>query len=231
MIKLNQYTNRIKGSDSKTDLIHFLHDKEKQLAKSMDIVKVLGKYDRTVPVILTKNFVQYIHLLNSTRQEANIPTENKYVFPYGTDRSIYAGRATKQVVEFLKTKCEFSRPELITAKQFRRILGSYLQYLNLQDRDLENVCSHMVRDLKTHLSHYRLHSDAAELGKVGKILLLMEWGPIEKYSGKELADIDFSVDGKFWLSLSSAAIDCIILSSQINQLQLASLLIVIPSYS
>lgn len=196
LITIQQYDKRIRGCNTKVDLVHMLNSKEKEIAKSMDVVKVLGKYDRVVPILLTQRLVQCIDLLNRTRQEARIPKENKYVFPQGNDRPIHAGKVMRQIMDLLKTKCNFARPELITAKQFRRVLASYVQSLNLQDRDIENLCGHLGHDVRTHLHYYRLHSDAAELAKVGKILLLVESGQVEKHTGKLLADIEVSSTGK-----------------------------------
>lgn len=50
---------------------------------------------------------------------------------------------------------------------------------------------HLGHDLKTHLNHYRIHSDAAELAKVAKILLLIDSGKLEEHRGKKLEEIDF----------------------------------------
>ena len=46
----------------------------------MDLVEVLGKKNRKVPVLLTRDMTAAIETLISTREAVGIPTLNPYVF-------------------------------------------------------------------------------------------------------------------------------------------------------
>lgn len=53
----------------------------------MQLVEVLGKQKRRVPVLLAPDMVQAIELLISTRIAAGVPSENKYLFPQVNDHT------------------------------------------------------------------------------------------------------------------------------------------------
>lgn len=46
----------------------------------MDIVEVLGKKNRKVPILLTKNMLHAVNALIQTRDSVGIPLENPYIF-------------------------------------------------------------------------------------------------------------------------------------------------------
>lgn len=46
----------------------------------MDLVEVMGKQNRKVPVLLTPNVKTAIDLLNDTREKSGVCADNKYVF-------------------------------------------------------------------------------------------------------------------------------------------------------
>lgn len=195
LITLKQFEKRKFGSEQETDFISYLTTSEKIIAKHMTIVKVVGKHARIVPVLLINQFVDHIKLLCESRDSCNVSAENPYVFAFGHESPMHAGRATKKMVEKCHEKYRLQRPDLITAKQFRRILGSSVQFLNLKDHEIENICHHLGHDMQTHLNHYRLHSDAAELAKVAKIRLLLDSGKLQEYAGKSLEDVEIRLEG------------------------------------
>lgn len=196
LMELKRFEKRTRGANAGTDLIHMLTASEKIIAKSMDIVKVIGKHGRIVPILLTPHFVENIQLLNETRAVCGVHAENPFIFPQGKENSLHGGRITIHTVKTLAEKYNLEKPKLITAKQFRRVLASSIQYLNLMNADIENVCNHLGHDMRTHLNFYRLNTEAAELAKVSKILLLLDSGNLEQFSGKSLEEIEFPMNGR-----------------------------------
>lgn len=196
LITLAQFEKRIHGSSTNVDMIEMLTISEKVIAKSMCIVKVIGKFARIVPVLLTSTAVEKINLLHKLRESCKIESSNPYIFPQGAGNPLHAGRITTRIANRLKDKYGLEKSSLITAKQFRRVLSSSMQFLNLKDHDIENMCSHLGHDYRTHLNYNRLHSNAAELTKVSKISLLWDARKLEEHSRKSLEEIDFAMNGK-----------------------------------
>lgn len=50
----------------------------------------------------------------------------------------------------------------------------YLQLLDMNPHELNWLANHLGHDVRTHKSHYRLHSDSIEITKVGRILLAID---------------------------------------------------------
>lgn len=63
--------------------------------------------------------------------------------------------------------------------------------MDLKEHELEWVARHLGHDIKVHREFYRLHSNTAEVVKVGKLLLATEEG-LSKYAGKGLSDVTLS---------------------------------------
>lgn len=125
LMELQRYEKITKGSsDTNLDFIHLLTESEKIIAASMEVVKVVGKHGRIVPILLTQNFVKYINLLIEKRDICGISQENPYIFPLKKNKPLHGSVVTRKVVNMLTEKYNLIKPQLITAKQFRRILSS-----------------------------------------------------------------------------------------------------------
>lgn len=98
---IHHFEKRITGSRAETDLVYLFTESEKLLATSMEVVKVVGKHGRIVPVLLKKNFVVLISLLNRKREECKIPSQNPFVFAKGENSSMHGSVTTKRVVNIL----------------------------------------------------------------------------------------------------------------------------------
>lgn len=65
------------------------------------------------------------------------------------------------------------------------------QVLDLQDNELEDLCTHMGHSIGVHREYYRLPTDVREVAKVGKLLCLLEsGGGPSSLSGKRLKEIE-----------------------------------------
>lgn len=197
LITKKLFMMRIRGEDKEIDNIAALSKSEKLLSKSMSVIKVVGKHARIVPVLLTKGFTEKIQILLDTRDECGVAKSNPYIFAKGTTAAMHGSKITTDLVKKLKETCRLEKPGLITAKQFRRILATSCQCLALTEGDMESLCGHLGHDMRTHLQYYRLHTDAAELSKVAKLLLLMDSKELYKHAGKTLKEIDVVVPGRF----------------------------------
>ena len=74
-------------------------------------------------------------------------------------------------------------------------MATVSQIVHLNDSKLEWLASHMDLDIRVHREFYRLQESTLELAKVSKIVLAIDSGNAESFSGKILNEI--SLDGKY----------------------------------
>lgn len=197
LITIEQYNSRIQGSASgNIDMVHMLTETERLISRSMSLVWVTGKNGRKVPILLTNAFCEVIDFLNEHRSNCGLPERNKHVFPVGDENSMHASSLTKKFVTEIANKCEMLKPELITAKQFRRVLATNCQFLNFNDNEIEILCRHLGHDFKTHNEKYRMTNGAAELAKVAKFLMAVDLGQVASQSGRTFNELEIKNQGK-----------------------------------
>ena len=182
---LETYVNRRRGATNK-DIAATLSPLERKLAEKMDLVEVLGKRKRRVPIILAPFMRTAMDLIVRLRPRMSL-RGNPYIFAKAKAKSYVPGwSAIKSACGI----CELKKPELITSTKIRKYLATVTQVLQLDEQQLEWVANHLGHSLDVHRHFYRLPSDVLQLTKVSQLLLAAEQGCINSYKDKSLNDLD-----------------------------------------
>ena len=157
----------------------------------LDMVEIMDKRERKVPVILTSEMTRSIDLLIKTRKAVAIQERN----PYVNRQSLQYMRAWDCLRKF-STQCEpsLSNPANVTSTKLRKYIASISQVLSMEEKEVDWLARHLGHDIRVHRDFYRLHESTIEIAKVSKLLLTVDQGDTGKFAGKTLEQIE--LDGK-----------------------------------
>lgn len=190
-MKVENYTSRPNWSQCGTaEYKESMSDLERQLVSSLTLVQIVGKRGRIVTVLLTTDVKNAIDLLLQTRVNMNIPSNNNFLFAAG-------GNAVSHLRghDALRMCCHeanLERPDLISSTKLRKYVATVSQIFNLTENETDWLARHLGHDIRVHRDFYRLHDSSIELTKVSRILLAVERGEANKFSGKSLNEIDIA---------------------------------------
>ena len=94
---------------------------------SLDLLQVIGKRGRIVPIILTKDVKEAIDLIVKKRQEVGVSADNKYVFARPNQHSQSYVRGWDSLKEILGQVGDLERPDLITSTKLRKYIATVAQ--------------------------------------------------------------------------------------------------------
>lgn len=184
---VEKFNHRPTDRSHNQELLQSLQPLERHLMENMDIVEVLGKKNRKVPILLTKNMLHAVNALIQTRDSVGIPLENPYIFAVGENSSLRGCHTIRKTVNGCPLKLE--APDLITSTKLRKYMATVSQVFNLSKKDLEQLARHMGHELSVHKEFYRLQEDVVELAKISKLLLTVERGEAHQFAGMSVEDI------------------------------------------
>ena len=100
-----------------SDAVTALAPVEKNLCQLFERVKIVGKNNNTVPILLPKQVQQSLHLLKKHRREAGIRETNRYFFAYShSDNHLRGCDALRAAAE----QCGATNPESLRIRSFRK---------------------------------------------------------------------------------------------------------------
>ncbi|KAL3276329.1 hypothetical protein HHI36_024421 [Cryptolaemus montrouzieri] len=159
--------------DEKTDkdLYEALSNENKDLAKKYVRVRIMGKLQRTVTVILHKELVQCLELLLKYRQKMEVPENNPYVFgiPSGMKKEITYLRACALMRKYSE-ECGAVHPERLRATQLRKHIATICINLNLQEEEVSDLANFMGHHENIHKQIYRQPVMNREILNVSRLL-------------------------------------------------------------
>lgn len=160
---MNQNTNQ--------QLFESLSNQAKEVASRYSRMKVRGKKNRTVPVLLNQSMEKSLNLLISHREDAGIVPQNKYLFalpPSSIEevKVIDAGTTLKKFVELSGAK----NPSSITGTNLRKQLATMCVTLNLSDTDVADVADFMGHAELVHRNSYRQNTIDRQVVKMSQLL-------------------------------------------------------------
>lgn len=189
---VESYVNRPDWSQvNNPEIMSTLSDFERQLSKRLDMVEIMGKRGRKVPVILTAEMTRSIDLLIKTRKAVGIQERNPYVFARPNRQSLQYMRAWDCLRKF-STQCEppLSNPANVTSTKLRKYIATISQVLSMEEKEVDWLARHLGHDIRVHRDFYRLHESTIEIAKVSKLLLTVDQGDTGKFAGKTLEEIE-----------------------------------------
>ena len=187
---LTSYLDRAREVTNQ-DILKVLSPLEQKLAEKLDLIEILGKRKRRVPIILTPYVKAALDVLVSKRTSMGLGP-NQYLFAKAGSKTYVPGwKAVKLACE----GCALKQPGLITSTKLRKYLATVTQVMQLDNQQLEWVANHLGHSIDVHRSFYRLPNELLQVAKVSQLLLASEQGRIHQYADRTLQDIN--VEGNY----------------------------------
>ncbi|XP_038063145.1 uncharacterized protein LOC119733850, partial [Patiria miniata] len=190
---LRSYKMAENNADIQPDVFQSLGEVEKVLVRKFTRIEVRGKRGRKVPVLLTKEMVENVDMLNATREAAGVSPNNKYVFGRAFCNSPFQAKASDCLRKY-SSLCGAKHPKTLRSTKLSKHIATMSQLLSLKENVLDMLASYMGHDVRIRREFYRLPESTLQLAKVSKVLLMMEKGETSKYKGKSLDEIDVSLE-------------------------------------
>ncbi|KAI7789439.1 hypothetical protein IRJ41_018073 [Triplophysa rosa] len=172
------------------DVVTSLSKLELHLCNELTRIEIRGKKGRKVPVLLTKDMVDSIDMLNECRSKVGIDKGNPYVF--AKVGALMHIRGSDCLRKFSQS-CGAKDPKSLTSTKLRKQIATLSQIMNLKNNELDQLANFLGHDIRVHREYYRLSENTIQLAKVSKLLLSLEKGS-DCYKGKSLEEITFSTE-------------------------------------
>lgn len=196
--EINQSTN--------DELFSNLSEHSKQIAKQFSRMKVRGKRNRTVPVLLKSNVENCLELLIFHRQDAGISSDNQFLFalPSKIDepKVVNAGRILKKFA----MACGADNPSRLTATNLRKHIATVCVSLKLSDTVIADVAEHMGHAEKVHREYYRQNTIDRQIVQMSQILEAAQ-GNISVHNENEVQCNQMVVDAGYKRKIPSPSPD------------------------
>jgi hypothetical protein len=188
--KVKEYKSRNENPDeAEQELIENLKLEDKALTKSISIFKTLGKNNKDVYVLLTKDLKYQFDLILKYREKAGVNSNNKFMFANTTGLSFldpYNFQALSAV------SCGADNPSTLTSRGFRIDLATCTRVLSLSDEDMRSLQVFMSHSDYVHNKYYRRPIDSMMQCGIAKILVARGTGTLGKFKGKNLQSMNVS---------------------------------------
>lgn len=160
---MNENTNQ--------QLFASLTNEAKEVARRYSRMKVCGKKDRTVPVLLNQSMEKSLTLLISHREDSGVVPKNEYLFalpPSSIDdvKVINAGITLKKFAELSGAK----NPSSINGTNLRKQLATMCVTLKLDDAEVADVADFMGHAELVHRNSYRQNTIDRQVVKMSQWL-------------------------------------------------------------
>ena len=161
------------GKPSNEDILQGLTESEKKLMNYFNRIEIRGKFNRTVPVLLTAQMVQCIKNVLHIRQNIVPPIESPYLFASLTGIRPYRG---SDVIREFSQECDVKDPTIFTFTHLRKQVATLSQTMEISKWEQEQLAKFLGHDFRTHRKFYRQSSEVLDRAKVAKILLKVNTG-------------------------------------------------------
>lgn len=161
---------------------------ERNLCRIFEVVEVVGKRGRTVPVLLTPQMVSQLSTLQELRRAVGVDSNNVFVFArsfYGSDGHIRGSDCFRKHAELAGCVA----PGNLRTTKLRKQIATAAQVMTLKENEFELLANFMGHDPKVHRQYYQLPDDVQRVAKLSKLLLVMEKGKLGNQQGKSLDEM------------------------------------------
>ena len=161
------------GSISDPILLEGLSDAEKKMISFFHRIEIRGKFNRTVPILLTETMLNCLKKLKQLRLEMNPPITSHYFFCTRSGERPYRG---VDVIKEFSKEAGVSNLSVFTFTTLRKHVATLTQSFEISKLDQDQLASFLGHDIRVHRSFYRRPIDIVEKAKVAKILLAANKG-------------------------------------------------------
>ena len=195
------FTERSRWSSSlNADIQDSLMPVEKELCKRLQLLRIVEKRGRVVPVLRTPDVKVAIDALLANRSKVCINAENPFLFArVNSSSSCLRGWDS---LKLTVTEVELKRPELITSTRLRKYAVPVYQILDLIKSELNRLAKHLGHEISVHREFYQLQHSTLELAKVGRMLIAVDEGKTNilatyRQNGGDSLELDDSEKSNF----------------------------------
>ena len=190
------YNNRPKRQTSSAEEFRaVLTPLENQLCERIQLIKIVGKRQSCVPVLLTEDVVKAIDILVKYRSSCGTAADNPFLFASNTSSTgePLRGRDCVRKVSF-SASLVHPESERVTSTRLRKYMATISQIFELSGTEVDWLARHLRHDITVHRQYYRLHDSSVELAKISKLLLKVDGGDPEGWKGCRLDDINLNLN-------------------------------------
>ena len=159
---------------------------EQKLCTRLELMKVVGKMCKAVPILLTPDVIDSMNVLVQSRSAVGIPDANPYFFAHVYGKSL--GH-----IETWDCLHKDSHDRIQSTK-LRKYVATVSQVFSLQSEEIDWLSRHLGHDIRTHRRYHRLHESIFELAKISKLVTAVDTCDPQTWKGKSLDAIDLSSD-------------------------------------
>ena len=153
-----------------------------------DMVEVVGKRSKKVPVVLTPDVKAAIITLTRTRKEGNVSNANPFVFALNDGKSVNPLRGN-DALRKVSSMVDLQLPGAITSTNLRKYMATISQLVDMDENEMEWLANHLGHNVKIHKDFYRMQSSTLEMAVIGNLLIAVDEGRAHNFRGKNLRDI------------------------------------------
>ena len=154
------------------------------------MVKIVGKCNRKVPVIITPDLKSALEVLivKANRETGSVCDENQYIFPVNDGKSTCSLRGN-DVLHHVCAKVKLENAFAITSTNMRKYVATVSQSVDITETEMGWLARHMGHNIHIHKEFYGMQESTLEIAVVGNLLLAIEEGRALKFKGKNLSNI------------------------------------------
>ncbi|KAL8561405.1 hypothetical protein ACOMHN_037302 [Nucella lapillus] len=156
-------------------------------------VEIRGKFNRPVPILLTKTMMNTLERILHMRQTMPALATSQYIFATPTGQRPYRGHA---ILKEHALEAQVSNPAMFSFTQLRKQVATLAQAMAITDLDQDQLADYLGHDIRIHRHIYRQPQEVLQKAKVAKILLSVNNGmtDFETCIRDELGDEEIDFD-------------------------------------
>lgn len=164
------YYQKIDESTNK-ELFNSLTKQSQEIANKYVRFTIRGKLNRTVPVLLTQDLVQCIHMILRYRRKAKVNEANPYVFGiHGGDKSRHLYLKACTLMRRFSIECGAQNPERLRGTALRKHVATNCLALNISEQEVNELANFMGRAKDIHKNIYRQSILNTEIIRMSRLL-------------------------------------------------------------
>jgi len=208
------------GSTTDSSILEGLTEAEKKMIGLFHRIEIRGKFNRTVPILLTETMLNSLKKLKELRSEMCPPITRSYFFCTKTGERPYRG---VDVIKDFASEAGVSDLSIFTFTTLRKHVATLTQTFEISKLDQDQLAAFLGHDIRIHRSFYRRPIDIIEKAKVAKILLSVNKGinlPLDMENENEIdeeleEDQEICIEEQIDEDLEQARLDAEIINNEV----------------
>ncbi|XP_071944631.1 uncharacterized protein [Antedon mediterranea] len=184
-LKVSDFARKHKA---KPDGMSILSKIEKNLCNILEMIEIIGKKGRTLPLILSQNMSEQLSLLVDKRNVVGVAPANIFLFPCSSYQSLGHIRGSDCLRKHAAVAC-LKNNHLLRFTKMRKHVATSSQILSLSENELNLLASFMGHDLLVHRAYYQVPDSVLRIAKLSKLFLSLEKSNLPAQKGKNLQTI------------------------------------------